>query len=319
MDFHQLRVFRAAIESGGFTRAAEQLHLSQSTVSQHIKLLEEELGCALFLRVGKRVLVTEAGRVLLQYTERIFRDLKNAEMAVKEMNALKRGTVRLGVGPTTLTYRLPPLLGDYIHRFPQIELIVLSGNTEFLLDALRSQHLDLAIVMSTSPQPGLSVTPLGEEELVIVLNSQHPLAGQRGLKPSDLESLRFILYEKNTAMQNLIDRYFESLSVVPRITMEVENNEALKSLVRAGLGASIVPLCAVANEPADGPLKVLRVRGRPLMRHLSLLSADAENLPKAIQELASTLKAGLARSQKHREPEEIDPVLMPLIAPADHE
>jgi DNA-binding transcriptional LysR family regulator len=315
MDFHQLRVFRAAIETGGFTRAAEQLHLSQSTVSQHIKLLEEELGCSLFLRVGKRVLVTEAGRVLLQYTERIFRDLKNAEMAVKEMNAMKRGTVRLGVGPTTLTYRLPPILGDYIHRFPQIELIVLSGNTEFLLDALRSQHLDLAIVMYAAPQPGLSITPLGQEELVVVLNSQHPLARLHALAPSDLESLRFILYEKNTAMQNLIDRYFESLGVIPHIAMEVENNEALKSLVRAGLGASIVPLCAVANEPADGPLKVLRVQGQPLMRHLSLLSADAENLPKAIQELAAVLIAGLA---PHPGPE-MDPLLKPLIASADHE
>lgn len=293
MDLHQLRVFQAAITTGGFTKAGDQLHLSQSTVSQHIKLLEEELGCSLFLRVGKRVLATEAGRVLLQYTERIFRDLKNAEMAVKEMNALKRGTVRLGVGPTTLTYRLPPVLRDYIRRFPQIELIVLSGNTEFLLEALRSDHLDLAIVMSTAPQPGLTVTPLGREEMVMVLNSKHPLARQQTLEPSDLATLRFILYEKHTAMQNLIDRYFESLGVIPRITMEVENNEAIKSLVRAGLGASILPLCAVAEEPADGQLRVLRVTDKPLMRNLSLLSADAENLPKAIQELAAVLTAGL--------------------------
>jgi DNA-binding transcriptional LysR family regulator len=293
MDLHQLRVFQAAIQSGGFTKAGQQLHLSQSTVSQHIKLLEAELGCSLFLRVGKRVLVTEAGKVLLQYTEKIFRDLKNAEMAVKEMNALKRGTVRLGVGPTTLTYRLPPILRDYIQRFPQIELIVLAGNTEFLLDSLRSDNLDLAIVMSTAAQPGLSVTPLGREELVIVLNSTHPLASQHTLEPSDLSSLRFILYEKNTAMQDLIDRYFETLGVIPRITMEVENNEAIKSLVRAGLGASILPLCAVAGEPSDGQLRVFRVAGKPLMRHLSLLSADAENLPKAIQELAAALTAGL--------------------------
>ena len=110
------------------------MHLSQSTVSQHIKQLEEELGCPLFLRVGKRVVVTEAGNVLLQYAERIFRDLKNAEMAVREMNAMKRGTVRLGVGPTTLTYRLPHVLGDYKRRFPDIELIVLAGTTEFLLE-----------------------------------------------------------------------------------------------------------------------------------------------------------------------------------------
>ncbi len=270
MDLHQLRVFHAAIKSGGFTRAGEELHLSQSTVSQHIKLMEAELGCSLFLRVGKRVMVTEAGNVLLQYAERIFRELRNAEMAVREINALKRGTVRLGVGPTTLTYRLPPILRDYIRRFPQMELIVLAGSTEFLLGELKSQHLDLAIVISTAPLPGFRLTPLGREELVIVVNGKHPLARQRTAEPSDLASLRFILYKKNTAMQNLIDRYFESLGVTPHINMEVENNEAIKSMVRAGLGASILPLCAVAKEPRDSHLHVLRVKGKPLTRRLGV-------------------------------------------------
>ena len=297
MDLHQLRVFRAAIHTGGFTRAGEQLHLSQSTVSQHIKLLEEELGCSLFLRVGKRVLVTEAGKTLLQYAERIFRDVKNAEMAVREMNALKRGTVRLGVGPTTLTYRLPPILRDYIRRLPQIELIVIAGTTEFLLDSIRSQNLDLAIVMSTHPQPGLRSVPLGREELVFVLNGKHPLARRRTLEPSDLASLRFILYERRTAMQVLIEGYFESLGVTPRIAMEVENNEAIKSLVRAGLGASVLPLCAVAQEPADSHLRVLRVKGKPLMRDLQLLSADVDILPKAIDALSAALVAGLTGIQ----------------------
>jgi LysR family transcriptional activator of glutamate synthase operon len=301
MDLHQLRVFQAAVKYGGFTRASEQLHLSQSTVSQHIKLLEEELGCPLFLRVGKRVQVTEAGNVLLQYAETIFRDLKNAEMAVREMNALQRGTVRLGVGPTTLTYRLPHVLGDYSRRFPNIELIVLAGTTEFLLDALRSQHLDLAVVMRTALQPGLAVTELGHEEMVVVLNRDHPLAHQRTVEPADLASFRFILYEKNTAMQNVIDRYFESLGVRPRIAMEVENNEAIKSLVRVGLGASIMPLCAVSEEPPGGLLRVLRVKGKPLTRELLLVSADAEILPNAIRELAASLVAALA-GRKGRRP-----------------
>ncbi len=296
MDLHQLRVFQAAIKTGGFTRAGEALHLSQSTVSQHIKLLEEELGCSLFLRVGKRLIVTEAGNVLLQYSERIFRDVKNAEMAVREMNALKRGTVRLGVGPTTLTYRLPPILRDYTRRLPQIELIVIAGATEFLLDSIRSQHLDLAIVLSTAPQPGLRSVPLGREEMVFVLNAKHPLARRRVLEPADLANLRFILYERRTAMQNLIDNYFESLGVAPRIAMEVENNEAIKSLVRAGLGASVLPLCAVAEEPAESQLRVLRVKGRPLMRDLRLLSADVDVLPGAINALAAALVTGLAGS-----------------------
>lgn len=298
MDLHQLRVFQAAAKNGGFTRASEQLHLSQSTVSQHIKLLEEELGCQLFLRVGKTVLITEAGRVLLQYAETIFRDLKNAEMAVREMSAMQRGTVRLGVGPTTLTHRLPHVLGDYSRRFPNIELIVLAGTTEFLLDALRAQHLDLAVVMRTTTPPGMTVTGLGQEEMIIVVNREHPLARENTVEPADLASLRFILYEKHTAMQNVIDRYFESLGITPRIAMEVENNEAIKSLVRVGLGASIMPLCAVEHERPDSPLRVLRVKGKPLTRELRLVSAGAENPPKAIRELAAALITALRGRSK---------------------
>src|SRR5260370_34380926 len=138
MDLHQLRVFQAAVKNRGFTRAGEALHLSQSTVSQHICQLEHELGCSLFLRVGKRVVVSDAGKLLLQYMEKILRDLKNAEMAVRELSAMKRGTVRLGVGPTTLTYRLPQVLTDYKPPFPPLELIVLAGTTQFLLVPMRS-------------------------------------------------------------------------------------------------------------------------------------------------------------------------------------
>ncbi len=293
MDLHQLRVFQVAAGLGGFTRAGEQLRLSQSTVSQHVKLLEEEMGCPLFLRAGKRVVLTEAGNVLLQYAERIFRDVKNAEMAVREIGTLKRGTVRLGVGPTTLTYRLPHVLGDYVRRFPKIELIVLSGTTEFLMEALRTENLDLAIVMPTPAHTGFSVTPLGNEELVIVLNREHRLASKRTLEPADLGSLRFILYGKHTAMQDLISRYFEELGVAPHISMEVENNEAIKSLVRAGLGASILPRCAVEHEPPNSALRILRVKGKPLMRQLRLLTEGSEVLPLAVQELAASIVTAL--------------------------
>jgi DNA-binding transcriptional LysR family regulator len=292
MDLQQLRVFQSAVKTGGFTRAGEALHLSQSTVSQHIKQLEESLGCPLFLRVGKRVVVSEAGKVLMQYAERIFRDLKNAEMAVRELSASKRGTVRFGVGPTTLTYRLPHVLADYKRRFPEIELIVLAGTTEFLLQAMKSQTLDLAVVMHTSVQaPGLAITPLGREELVVVLNRDHPLGRKTALEPADLASLRFILYERNTAMQRLIDQYFQLLGINPKIIMEVENNEAIKSLVGAGLGASILPVCAVPQQSAH--LRIVRVKGMPLTRELALVSMDTEILPNAIRELAASLVAAL--------------------------
>jgi DNA-binding transcriptional LysR family regulator len=294
MDFHQLRVFQAAATYGGFTRAAGQLHVSQSTVSQHIKQLEADLGCPLFLRVGKRVLVSEAGTVLLQYADRIFQDLTNAEMAVREMSALKRGTVRLGVGATTLTYRLPRILGGYNRRFPEIELVVVTGTTEFLLAAVKGHQVDLAIVMSPREEQGMRITPLGTEELVIVLNHNHAMARKTVLLPDDLRKLRFISYEKKTKMQNLIDSYFQTLGFAPQIAMEVESIEAMKSLVRAGLGASVLPLCAVGDRVLAARLRVLRVKGAPLFRHLGLATLDTAMQPRAITEFARTLTACLA-------------------------
>jgi len=300
IDFHKLRAFQAVAKAGGFTRASEQLHLSQSTISQHIKQLEQELGCPLFLRVGKRVVISQAGEVLLRYADNIFREIKNAEMSVREMTALRRGTVRLGVGATTLTYRLPHILGDYNRRYPDIELIVLAGTTEFLLESMRSQALDLAIVMSPRAEPGLSMTPLGTEEIVLVLNREHALARKKMLVPDDLTLLRFILFEKHTVMQTMIDSWFESLGITPHITMEVENIEAIKALVRAGLGASLLPLCGVAGDAVSPRLRGLRVKGAPLIRELALVSPDAPSLPHAIRALMSALVDGLIANRNYR-------------------
>lgn len=294
MDLHHLRVFQSAARNGGFTRAAEQLHLSQSTISQHIKQLEDELGCPLFLRTGKRVLVTEAGSLLLQHADRIFRDVENAEMAVHELSSMQRGTVRFGVGATTLIYRLPKVLGEYRKRFPEIDLVVETATTESLLQSVRSHALDVALVMSPVPTAGLTIAPLGREELVIVVQRDHPLCRRKSLDPAHLGDLRFIVYRQKSAMQNLIDGYFQTLGVRQQIVMEMENIEAMKSVARAGLGACVLPLCCVEDRAQSAHLRVLRVKGRPLFRQLGLATLDAEMQPAATRELARRVAAALA-------------------------
>jgi DNA-binding transcriptional LysR family regulator len=298
MDLQQLRVFRAAAKSSGFTRASEQLGLSQSTVSQHIKQLEDEFGCSLFLRAGKKVFISEAGKLLLIYADRIFTEFKNAEIAVRELSAMKRGTIRLGVGATTLTYQLPKVLGEYKRRYPDIELIVITGTTESLLNQVISQTVDLAIVMQVSDAPAnILITPLESEELVVILNAEHPLARKNALDPEDMTNLPFILYERHTAMQNLIDSFFAQMKVSPRISMQLENIEAIKSLVSAGLGASIVPFCSVSMIPQVSVFRVMRVKGFTLERALALATLDAERLPAAIDKLAAQLIRALPPNQ----------------------
>ncbi len=293
MDLHQLKVFHAAVKAGGFTLASRKLHLSQSTISQHIKQLEEELGCPLFMRVGKQVLPTEAGQLLREHCERIFQDVKNAEMSIQELTGLRKGKVRFGTGATTLIYQLPPVLESYQALYPEVELIVVSDISEVIRQEVQAHRLDLGLVMLPVEETNLQVEPLCAEELRVALPARHPLAQRRTLRVSDLSQLRFILYERKTVMRQLIDNFFAELGVQPRVAMVMENIEAIKSLIGAGLGASVLPVHAIGNEAADKKVRLMRVEKTHLYRQLSLITLKSNYIPNAVQELGKLILAEL--------------------------
>jgi DNA-binding transcriptional LysR family regulator len=310
MDLHHLRVFQAAARTGSFTAAGRDLLLSQSTVSLHIKQLEEEFGCALFLRTKKRVYLSDAGRVLQQYVERTLAEVKNAELAVREYSTSQRGTIRLGVGATTLIYLFPGILSDYRRKYPLIEILVVTGTTEVLLQGLLDHTIDLAVVMSPSPAlASVKSLPLMQEELVIVLDRAHALSRKNQITPQDLEALAFISHLRGTAMQILQQSYFDRLGVVPRIAMELENIEAIKSLVCIGMGAALLPLCCVVGAHGRG-LVYKKIRGFPLHRQLLLAVTDWRSHPPATRRLARrilrTLGSPQASIDAHRLIEKVD-------------
>ncbi|MFN7928309.1 MAG: LysR family transcriptional regulator [Blastocatellia bacterium] len=293
MDLHQLKVFHSAVQAGGFTHASRQLHLSQSTISQHIKQLEDELGCPLFMRVGKQVIPTQAGQLLREHCERIFQDVKNAEMSIQELTGLSKGKVRFGSGATTLIYQLPHVLEAYQTRYPDVELIVVSEISEVIRREVAAHRLDLGLVMLPVEETNLQAEPLCAEELQIALPARHPLAQKRVLRAHDLRQLRFILYERKTVMRQLIDNFFAELGVQPQVTMVMENIEAIKSLIGAGLGASVLPVHAIGNEAADKKVRLMRVEGRKLHRQLSLITLKSSYIPNAVRELGKLIAAEL--------------------------
>ncbi len=293
MDLHHLRVFQSAAQHTSFTVAGRELSLSQSTVSLHIKQLETEFGCMLFLRAGKRLSVTEAGQILLQHVGCIFAEIRTAELAVREYSTSQRGTIRLGVGATTLIYLLPKVLAAYRKKYSHIEILVTTGVTEALVDGLMSRTLDLAIVMnSPHTPPSVTMTPLMEEELVMVLSPQHPSAEKASLSTQDVAELAFISHLRGTAMQRLQQDYFEAMGIQPRIAMELENIEAIKSLVGAGMGAALLPLCSVTGAYGRGVV-YKKVRGFPMTRRLSIAVSDWSAQPPAIRRLASRILRAL--------------------------
>jgi DNA-binding transcriptional LysR family regulator len=293
MDLHQLRVFHAAALTASFTKASAELHISQSTVSLHIKHLEEELGCPLFIRVGRRAVLSPAGELLVIHAEKIFRDVKNAEMDVRETNALKRGTIRLGTVPSVFEYRLPGVLAAFHRRFPSVTLLITGAATEMLLQMMEGHKLDLAIVMPPITQPGLRIVSLGREEMFLCLSKKHPLASKKILSAGDLGELNYIAYRKNTAMQNVVDEWFQRLGVEPRITAEVDNVHSTKALVQSGLGASVLPACALKATSRRDSVRAMAVKGGRIYRELGLVLLDAELLPSPTRELAALLEEAL--------------------------
>lgn len=299
MDLHHLRVFQAAARTGSFTAAGRELSLSQSTVSLHIKQLEEEFGCRLFIRSKKKIYLSDAGRLLQQGSERVLSEAANMETTVRELSTSASGTIRLGVGASTLNYLLPKSLTSYRRRYPQVEIIVLTGTTEMLLQSLLQHDIDIAIVMPPSPALALVQTiPLMKEELVIVLDRMHPLAVKQQLAPRDLEALNFISHLRGTAMQVLQDAYFENMGVSPRITMEMENIEAIKSLISFGLGAALLPISCLQPMQSRG-LVYKKVRDVPMMRQLLIAANDWKSQPRIrrsfIERIRQTLSPGGSR------------------------
>lgn len=300
MDLHHLKVFYAAAQTGGFTHASRALRLSQSTVSQHIKQLETNLGCQLFMRVGKRVLLTEAGQLLREHCERILQDVKHAEMAIQDLNGLQRGKVRFGSGATTLIYQLPPVLEAFQMKFPNIELVIVSDTTDQMVRDVSAQRLDLALVMLPVAETNLQMTPLHQEELLIALPRRHPLTRKAVLTVEDLRTLRFILYEKKTVMRALIDSFFMMLGITPQIAMVMENIEAIKSLVGVGLGASILPIHAIGREAADRKVTLMRVEKYPMHRQLGLITLKSSYIPNAVSEFCQLIVEKLGDGKEHK-------------------
>ena len=275
--------------------------LAQSTISQHIKQLEGELGCHLFRRQGRGVHLTEAGQLLRDHCEKIFQDVKNAEMAIKELNGQQRGRIRFGSGATTLIYQLPPVIEAFTAQFPNIELVIFADTTEAILREIRAQRLDLGLVMTPPADNELQFTPLCHEELRIALPSKHPLADKPALTVRDLRDLRFILYEKKTVMRKLIDDFFRDLDITPRIAMVMENIEAIKSLVGSGLGASVLPQHAVGDNAMDKKVRMLRVQNHVLRRQLGLLSLKSAMPPNVVHQFSQLIVHHFAAASQRGE------------------
>ena len=277
MELHQLRYFCAVAETGSFSRAAEQSHVSQPSLSQQIMKLEGELGARLFDRLGRSVRLTDVGKTFLPRARSVLRELEAARGDVVERKDSIGGPVTVGVIPTVAPYFLPPLLTSFSRKFPQAELTVVEEITPVLLERLRAGAIDVAILALPIRGHEFEAAPLLTERLFAALPKSHKLARHRSLSLKDLRSEPFLLLRDGHCFRDTAVAACDRARLHPQVVFESGQFSSLLSMVGAGMGVSIVPEMAIekkspcrdvpiADEQASRTIGTVVLRGRSLSR-----------------------------------------------------
>jgi DNA-binding transcriptional LysR family regulator len=290
VDLRQLEILRAVAQTGSFTSAGQQLHLSQSAVSRQILLLEEELNEQLFLRLGRKIRITPAGTTLLGLSERMFDDLERTRASILDNQRSVSGTVRLVGGMTVCLYVFPPLLKAFRKDHPSVEVKLTPGATPRLIRQLRTGGADLGLLTLPIDDPHLVSVPVMREELLLVTAPTHPLARKKQIVPQDLFGQPFVLFEAGSNSRKAIEAFFVRENIAPKVVTETENVEIIKALVAVGMGMAILPYQAVAREVRAGQLFCARIAGQQLVRETGWVYLRLERVPRAVQEMMRTLE-----------------------------
>ena len=285
MDLRQLEIIRAIADSGSFTAAGEKLHVSQSAISRQILLLEEELGEAVFHRIGRRIRITPAGESLLQLSHRVFQDLQDTVTAISDTQESLRGTMRLVGGMTVCLYVFPALLAEVRRIHPNLDLKITVGSAERSIAMLRSGGGDLGLLTLPIEAADLVSVPVLQEELLLVTYPTHPHATKRQVQPSELNRQPFILFETGSITRRLVEEFFTRERIEAEIVMETENVEIIKAMVRHGLGISIIPWQAAADDVRTKQLFCSRIAGHSLQRETGWLYPKMSRLPRPVSEV----------------------------------
>jgi len=262
----QLQVFEKVARHLNFSRAAEELYLSQPAVSMQIKQLERHIGLPLFEQMGKKIFLTDAGQELRQYSRNIIQQLTEMEGVFDEMKGLEKGKLTLSV-VNTANYFMPKLLATFCQRHPNITINLHVANRDAVLTELANNVTDLAIM--GQPPDGLDLTAESflDNPLVVIATPSHPLAKLKRVKFTQLADETFLTREIGSGTRSAMERIFAEHQIQPRIGMEVEANEAIKQSVQAGMGLGILSRRSIELELETQRLVILNVESFPLIRH----------------------------------------------------
>lgn len=272
----RIRVFRSVARYLNFSRAAEELLLTQPAVTQQIKALEEELGIPLFDRGGGNIRLTPGGAALLPFAEKLRDVSAEAVAAVAAAYGEQAGELALGASQTIGQYLLPRFVAGFAERHPKVRVIARSGNTDAMLQALLAHEIHLALIEGPDQRRDLHIEPFMEDHMVLVVPASHEWAGAE-IAVEALREEPMLVRELGSGSRRVIEQALHAAGLKPRdlhIRMELDSTEGLLSAVEAGLGVTFVSRWAVRNQLALGTLQLARVRGLQLARRFSMAYAS---------------------------------------------
>jgi len=276
-DF-RLEVFYTVAKRLSFTKAAAELFITQPAVTKHIHELENQYNAKLFERNGNHIQLTEAGEILLQHAEKVFDLYRNVEFELNALTKRKEGLLRMGAS-TSLAYVVAPLLARFRNKYPDVQLSLITANTEQVEKALLAKEIEVGIIEGYSKNTGISYHPFLKDELVLVCSSKHPLADRNSLKPADLKSIRFILREQGSGTLEVIDHALKQVSInIGDLQVEIRlgSTESIKSYLLNAPCMAFLSIHAIVDELSRGELKVIDVDGLSIERDFNLISLQGK-------------------------------------------
>jgi len=264
MEVRQLQIFRALAEELNFTRTAERVHTVQSNVTTQIKALEQELGVPLFDRLGRKVVLTDAGRRFLPFAEKALDAMEHGQRAIRHGDA-PSGPLCIGAPESILTYRLPGTLNTFRKRFPHVEISFRPNLESTMAAEFESGKIDLGIYMTDdATHPVLMSASLRTERILLLCHPAHPLARKRKVLPADLAGQALLLTESGCGYRAKLDRVLALQNVRPGHVTEFSSLEAIKKCAAAGLGLALLPAIAVTGELRSHQLRAMHWAGPTL-------------------------------------------------------
>lgn len=262
---HQLKVFEAVARHGSFTRAAEELLITQPTVSSQVKHLAQAVGLPLFEQIGKQLYLTDAGQELQATCQDIFQRLEHFEMTIADLKGAKQGRLSLSV-VTTAKYFIPRLLGSFCQHYPAIDIALQVINHQQITERMLENKDDLYVLSQPPEDIDLCTQAFLDNPLVVVAPHNHPLAGKNNIPIQELHNQAFIMRESGSGTRRAVQKLFDKHKVSVRVRLELGSNEAIKQAIAGGLGISVLSQHTLNSDGDRGELTILDVVGFPIQR-----------------------------------------------------